>query len=38
MELAQKLARKEAIPRQIHMNDAVYREWDDLSGLSPRGY
>jgi simple sugar transport system substrate-binding protein len=38
MELARKLAKGETIPRQIHVEEAVFYEWDDLSGLPPRGY
>ncbi|MDR2246645.1 MAG: ABC transporter substrate-binding protein [Treponema sp.] len=38
MELARKLAKGEPIPRQIHVEEEVFYEWDDLSGLPPRGY
>jgi simple sugar transport system substrate-binding protein len=38
MKLAQKLAKGETIPRQIHVEETVFREWDDLSDLPPRGY
>jgi simple sugar transport system substrate-binding protein len=38
MKLAQKLAAREAIPRQIHVEETVFYEWDNLSDLPPRGY
>jgi simple sugar transport system substrate-binding protein len=38
MELARRLAKREPIPRQIHVDEEVFREGDDLSGLPPRGY
>jgi simple sugar transport system substrate-binding protein len=36
--LALRLARGESISRIIHMREEVFTEWDDLSGLPPRGY
>lgn len=39
MELAQKLAAGEKIPRLIHVDERVFAEGDkDLDGLAPRGY
>jgi simple sugar transport system substrate-binding protein len=38
MRLAGLLAKGESIPRVIYMNEEVFTEWDDLSGLPPRGY
>ena len=38
MSLALRLARGESISRIIYMKEEVFTEWDDLSGLSPRGY
>jgi len=38
MRLAKSLARKEAIPRFIYMNEEVFTEWDDLTNIAPRGY
>jgi simple sugar transport system substrate-binding protein len=38
MKLAQRLAKRETIPRQIYVDETVFYEWDDLSGLPPRGY
>jgi simple sugar transport system substrate-binding protein len=38
MRLAARLARKEGIPRVIHMEEEVFTEWDDLSDIAPRGY
>jgi simple sugar transport system substrate-binding protein len=38
MRFAASLARGESIPRVIYMNEEVFTEWDDLSGLPPRGY
>ena len=32
------LARGESIPRITYMHEEVFTEWDDLSGLAPRGY
>jgi simple sugar transport system substrate-binding protein len=38
MRLAGLMARKEDIPRFIYMDEEVFTEWDDLSGIAPRGY
>jgi simple sugar transport system substrate-binding protein len=38
VRLAGRLARGETIPRVTYMDEAVFTEWDDLSGLPPRGY
>jgi simple sugar transport system substrate-binding protein len=38
MRLAAMLARGERIPRVIYMEEEVFTEWDDLSGIAPRGY
>lgn len=38
MELAEKLAAGEPIPRLIHVEEQVFTEWDDLSDIPPRGY
>jgi simple sugar transport system substrate-binding protein len=38
MELARRLAKGETIPRQIHVEEEVFYEWDDLSDLPLRGY
>jgi len=38
MRLATKLAAKETISRIIYMNEEVFTEWDNLSGLPARGY
>jgi simple sugar transport system substrate-binding protein len=36
--LARQLARGQAIPRLIHVEETVFTEGDDLSSLEPRGY
>ncbi|MDR0585379.1 MAG: ABC transporter substrate-binding protein [Treponema sp.] len=38
MQLARKLARGDTIDRFIHVEEVVFSEGDDLSGLAPRGY
>ena len=38
MRLAKRLARGEIISRLIHVDEQVFREEDNLSGLAPRGY
>jgi len=38
MALVDALSRGEAIPRVIHPEETVFTEFDDLSGLAPRGY
>jgi simple sugar transport system substrate-binding protein len=38
IKLAGRLAKGETIPEIIYMNEEVFTEWDDLSGLPPRGY
>lgn len=38
MELAEKLARGETIPRLQHVDMQVFTEFDDLTGIEPRGY
>jgi simple sugar transport system substrate-binding protein len=38
MQLARKLAQGDTIDRFIHVEEAVFSEGDDLSGLPPRGY
>jgi simple sugar transport system substrate-binding protein len=38
MRLARKLAEGEEISRLIHVEEEVFREWDHLSSLEPRGY
>jgi simple sugar transport system substrate-binding protein len=38
MRLARSLAENQPIQRITHMNEAVFREGDDLSSLPPRGY
>ena len=38
MELAQKLAAGETIPRLTHVKETVFTENDDLSAIAPRGY
>jgi len=38
MELAEKLARGETIPRFQHVHEEVFYETDDLSNVEPRGY
>ena len=36
--LAEKLARGESIPPFQHVHEQVFTEYDDLSGIEPRGY
>ncbi|MDR0503411.1 MAG: ABC transporter substrate-binding protein [Treponema sp.] len=38
MRLSALLAGNESIPRVIFMEEEVFTEWDDLSGIAPRGY
>ncbi len=38
IDLAQRLARGETIPRLQHVNEEVFTENDDLSLIAPRGY
>lgn len=38
MDLAEKLAAGEPVPRLTHPEEQVFSEFDDLSGLEPRGY
>ncbi|MDR1174818.1 MAG: ABC transporter substrate-binding protein [Treponema sp.] len=38
VRLAARLARGETIPPVTYMDETVFTEWDDLSGLPPRGY
>ena len=38
VELAKKLAAGEAVPAVTHPAETVFTEWDDLTGLAPRGY
>ncbi|MBQ8110076.1 MAG: ABC transporter substrate-binding protein [Clostridia bacterium] len=38
MALVDALSRGEEIPKQIHPEETVFSEFDDLSGLEPRGY
>ena len=38
MKLVDALSRGEEIPKQIHPEEAVFTEFDDLSDLAPRGY
>ena len=38
MELAQKLARGEEIPKHTFSREQVFTEFDDLSAIAPRGY
>lgn len=38
MELVDALSKGEAIPKQNHPEEAAFTEFDDLSGLAPRGY
>ena len=38
MELAQKLARGEEIPKHTFSQEQVFTEFDDLSAIAPRGY
>lgn len=38
MRLVDALSRGEAIPKQIHPEETVFTEFDDLSDLAPRGY
>jgi simple sugar transport system substrate-binding protein len=38
VDLAQRLVKSETIPRNIHVDETVFYEWDDLSNLPPRGY
>ncbi len=38
MKLAKQLAAGEEVPRVIYPEETVFTEWDDLSGLAPRGY
>ena len=38
MELAQKLARGEEIPRCTYSEEQVFTDFDDLSAIAPRGY
>lgn len=38
IDLAQKLARGETIPRLQHVHEEVFTEYDDLLKISPRGY
>jgi simple sugar transport system substrate-binding protein len=38
VRLAARLARGETIPRVTYMDETVFTEWDDLTGLPPRGY
>ena len=38
VELAEKLAAGEQIPRVIDVDVQVFTEWDDLSAIEPRGY
>ena len=38
MDLTNKLAAGEAVPRVIHPDETMFTEYDDLSELPPRGY
>ena len=38
MKLAKQLAAGEEVPRVTYPEETVFTEWDDLSGLAPRGY
>lgn len=38
ISLSRQLAKGETIPRLIHVQEEVFTEWDNLSGLAPRGY
>ncbi len=38
IDLAEKLARGESIPPLQHVQEQVFTEYDDLSGIEPRGY
>jgi simple sugar transport system substrate-binding protein len=38
MDLAIRLSRREPIPRIFYMKEEVFTEWDNLTGLPPRGY